>query len=154
MRLFSAFGTTPDSYLFILSPAQTYFVTTYALCLLVLSIAASWYTASNSEEYLDVGRGYTYVEFHFWLGYWTLGLIAVRIIWGFVGPKHARFGEFLAGPGRLFKYAACFFKRIYIASAGHNPMGALVVVLMMLMVAAQAVTGLFLIDNTEIYAAP
>ncbi|MBN8475468.1 GGDEF domain-containing protein [Sulfuritalea sp.] len=38
VRLFSAFGTTPDSSLFILSPAQTYFVTTYALCLLVLSI--------------------------------------------------------------------------------------------------------------------
>jgi cytochrome b len=122
--------------------------------LLVLSIAASWYTATNSEEYLDVGRGYTYVEFHFWLGYWTLGLIAFRIIWGFVGPKHARFANFLAGPGRFFKYAGGFFKRNSIASAGHNPMGALVVVLMILMVTAQTVTGLFLIDNTEIYAAP
>lgn len=38
VRFFSAFGTMPDSNLFLLSPAQTYFVTTYALCLLVLSI--------------------------------------------------------------------------------------------------------------------
>lgn len=38
LRFFSAFGTTPDSSLFILSPTQTYFVTTYAFCLLVLSI--------------------------------------------------------------------------------------------------------------------
>lgn len=38
VRFFSAFGATPDSSLFILSPAQTYFVTTYAFCLLLLSI--------------------------------------------------------------------------------------------------------------------
>ncbi len=33
-------------------------------------------------------------------------------------------------------------------------MGAVVVLLMLLMVGAQAITGLFLIDNTDIYAAP
>lgn len=38
VRFFSAFGTTPDSSLFILSPAQTYFVTTYAFCMLLLTI--------------------------------------------------------------------------------------------------------------------
>ncbi len=38
VRFVAAFGTTPDSSLFILSPTQTYFVTTYAFCLLLLSI--------------------------------------------------------------------------------------------------------------------
>jgi len=38
VRFFSAFGTTPDSSLFILSPTQTYFVTTYAFCMLLLCI--------------------------------------------------------------------------------------------------------------------
>ncbi len=38
VRFFSAFGTTPDSSLFILSPTQTYFVTTYAFCMLILAI--------------------------------------------------------------------------------------------------------------------
>jgi cytochrome b len=122
--------------------------------LLVLSMAASWYTAENSEEYLAIGRGYTYIEFHFWLGYWTLGMIAFRIIWGFVGPRHARFTSFIAGPRRFFAYVGGFFKRDSIASIGHNPMGALVVVLMLLMVGAQAVSGLFLIENTEIFQAP
>jgi cytochrome b len=122
--------------------------------LLVPSIAASWYTGENSEEYLDIGRGYTYIEFHFWLGYWMLGLIAFRIIWGVIGPRHARFANFLVGPKRFLAYASGFFKRDSSASVGHNPMGALVVVLMILMVGAQAVTGLFLIDNTEIWTAP
>lgn len=123
--------------------------------LLVLSIAASWYTAENSEEFIAVGDNvYSYTLIHFWLGYWALGLIAFRIIWGFVGPKHARFTNFIVGPKRFFSYAATLLKRDSTPSVGHNPMGAAVVVLMLLMIGAQAVTGLFLMDNTEIYPAP
>ena len=123
--------------------------------LLVLSIAASWYTAEYSDEYLSIGDtvlGYT--QIHFYLGYWALGMIAFRILWGLVGPKHARFANFIPGPSRLLKYVRTFHRRDSEPSVGHNPMGALVVVLMLLMIGAQAVTGLFLIDNTEIYTAP
>lgn len=123
--------------------------------LLVLSIAASWYTAENSEEYITAGENvYSYTQIHFWLGYWTLGLIAFRILWGFIGPKHARFSSFLTGPSKLLGYARTVFRRDSAPAVGHNPLGGLMVVLMILMVGAQAVTGLFLIDNTEIYAAP
>jgi len=123
--------------------------------LLVLSIAASWYTAENSEEYITAGENvYSYTQIHFWLGYWTLGLIAFRILWGIIGPKHARFSSFLAGPSKIASYARTVFRRDSVPSVGHNPLGGWMVVLMILMVGAQAVTGLFLIDNTEIYAAP
>lgn len=123
--------------------------------LLVLSIAASWYTAENSEEYVTAGENvYSYTQIHFWLGYWTLGLIAFRILWGFIGPKHARFSSFLAGPSKFLGYARTMFRRDSTPSVGHNPLGGWMVVLMILMVGAQAVTGLFLIDNTEIYPAP
>lgn len=124
---------------------------------LVLSLAASWYTAEQSAagEFLTVGeRQYGYAEVHFWLGYWALGLVVFRILWGFVGPKHARFSSFIPGPRRLFAYAAKFFKRDSAPAVGHNPMGALAVLLMLLMVGAQAATGLFLVDNTEIFTAP
>ena len=44
--------------------------------LLVLSIGASWYTAENSEEYIEWGEDiYSYTQIHYWLGYWALGLI-------------------------------------------------------------------------------
>jgi cytochrome b len=123
--------------------------------LLVLSLAASWYTAENSEEYVTLGeRVISYTQLHFYLGYWALGLVLFRLIWGFVGPRHARFTHFLAGPKKVYSYACGFFKRNSPASIGHNPMGAWMVVLMLLMVGAQAVTGLFLLDNTEIYPAP
>jgi len=122
--------------------------------LLVLSIAASWYTAENSEEYLTVGDDViSYTQVHFWLGYWALGMIAFRILWGFVGPKHARFSSFLAGPTKLLRYGRTVFQRNALASVGHNPLGGWMVVLMLLMIGAQATTGLFLLDNTEIYPA-
>ncbi len=123
--------------------------------LLVLSIAASWYTAENSEEFLEMGSlFYSYTEIHFWLGYWTLGLILFRVIWGFVGPRHARFASFIAGPSKTVAYLKSFGSRDYVPAPGHNPLGAWSVVVMLAMVAAQAITGLFIIDNTEIYPAP
>lgn len=123
--------------------------------LLVLSLAASWYTAENSEEFVVVGENvWSYTLIHFWLGYWALGMILFRVIWGFVGPRHARFANFVTGPGKFGRYLGTFLRRDSPPAVGHNPMGAWVVLLMLLMVGAQAVTGLFLIDNTEIFLAP
>jgi cytochrome b len=122
--------------------------------LLVVSIAASWYTAENGGEYLTWGEDViSYTQIHFWLGYWALGMISFRILWGFVGPKHARFTSFLAGPGKIISYGRTVFQRNTVPSVGHNPLGGWMVVLMLLMIGAQAATGLFLIDNTEIYPA-
>ena len=64
--------------------------------LLVLSIAASWYTADRSEDFINIGDfSVGYIQVHFWLGYWALGMIIFRVIWGFGGPRHARFASFV-----------------------------------------------------------
>ncbi|MFO1502992.1 MAG: cytochrome b/b6 domain-containing protein [Steroidobacteraceae bacterium] len=122
--------------------------------LLVLNIAASWYTAENGEEYLNVGdRAFAYIEIHFFLGYLALALVAFRIIWGFVGPKHARFSSFLAGPKKFFGYAGTVLRRDAKPSIGHNPLGGWMVALMLAMIGSQAFTGLFMIDSSDIYPA-
>jgi cytochrome b len=113
--------------------------------LLVLCTCASYATAK---------AGFNWTKYHFWIGYVTLGLVAFRIIWGFVGPRHARFSNFIAGPSRLVAYMRTLFKRDSPPTMGHNPLGGLVVILMLLMLGAQATTGLFLIDNTEVWTAP
>ena len=113
--------------------------------LLVLCIAGSYATAE---------AGFNWTKFHFWIGYFTLGLVTFRIIWGFVGPRHARFSNFVAGPSRLLAYLRTLLKRDSLPTIGHNALGGMVVVLMLLMVGAQAITGLFLIDNTEVWTAP
>lgn len=106
--------------------------------LLVLSIAASWTTAE---------LGFDWMQWHFYLGYWTIGLITFRIIWGFIGPRHARFASFLASPPAIWRYLRGLVKGDKSATIGHNPAGGLMVILMLLLVCVQVTTGLFSTDE-------
>ena len=79
---------------------------------------------------------------HFWFGYLVIGLLAFRLIWGFVGPPPARFSHFLRGPGAVFSYTKHMFSREPSYWPGHNPLGALSVIAMLAVLAAQVTTGL------------
>ncbi|HKJ75486.1 MAG TPA: cytochrome b/b6 domain-containing protein [Alphaproteobacteria bacterium] len=106
--------------------------------LLVLSLIASWVTAE---------LGIDWREIHMWLGYWMLGLLFFRIFWGIVGPRHARFVSFFPTPGRLWRYIKAEFTGTADETVGHNPLGSLMVVLMILLIGLQVVTGLFSTDD-------
>ena len=43
---------------------------------------------------------------HEWVGYFLGGLLALRIIWGFIGPHNARFSSFFPTPTRVKKHLA------------------------------------------------
>ena len=45
-------------------------------------------------------------DLHEALGYVALGAVAVRLIWGVVGPEHARFAAFAPSPRRLLSLSA------------------------------------------------
>jgi len=108
--------------------------------LFAVSIFASWATAQPGSEWMKV---------HMRLGYWMIGLLLFRIIWGLIGPRHARFASFLKGPHTVWRYAKGLAARANAAaeSVGHNPLGALMVVVMLLLVAFQVTTGLFASDD-------
>lgn len=106
--------------------------------LLVVSITAQYLTA----EVLDDA-----MQWHFYFGYFTLGLIVFRIIWGFIGSDYAKFSQFVSGPKAVLRYASSLFNRNSQAHAGHNPLGGWVVIVMLLLVLAQAVSGLFMTDD-------
>lgn len=110
--------------------------------LLVLLIGFSW--LSGEMEWMD---------WHFYSGYAVLALILFRILWGFVGSTHARFGDFLYGPGALFDYIRSLPSRTAKKFAGHNPLGGISVVLILLCVLLQASTGLFANDDV-LYEGP
>ena len=57
--------------------------------LLVIGIAGSYATHK---------LGVAYFKYHLWFGYLVVVLAAFRILWGFVGTRHARFASFLRGP--------------------------------------------------------
>jgi cytochrome b len=74
-------------------------------------------------------------------GYTIAGLLVARVLWGFVGPRHARFSDFVRSPHDVLGYLrdiVLFRARRYI---GHNPAGGVMVVALIGMLGATAVTG-------------
>ena len=74
-------------------------------------------------------------------GYAALALILVRILWGFLGPRHARFSSFVRSPGTVLAYlkdAGGLRARRYL---GHNPAGGAMILLLLAMVATAGISG-------------
>jgi len=73
--------------------------------------------------------------------------VLFRILWGFAGGTHARFGDFLRGPAAVARYAHKLIKGKAETYRGHNPLGGWSVALMLASLSVQAVTGLFANDD-------
>ena len=86
---------------------------------------------------------------HSWAGYGVGIYVIVRVIWGFVGPKHARFSDFAYGPAS----AAQYLKELILFQAkrclGHSPAGALMVFALLICLALTTVTGITLLAIEE-----
>jgi cytochrome b len=111
--------------------------------LLALLILLSWYTVEVSNN----------MNIHMLSGYTILSLVSFRIIWGFVGPRYARFASMEYRPRDIWLYARTFFTREPSRSAGHTPLGGVSVLAMLVVVSVQATTGLFATDE-DFYAGP
>lgn len=96
--------------------------------------------------YISVKLGGLYMDWHVRFGLAALGLVIFRVIWGFIGPRHARFGSFIRGPGGIAAYLRDLAAGT-ARSAGHNPLGALSVMAMLVDLGIQAVLGLFATDD-------
>src|ERR1700761_874199 len=88
--------------------------------LFAASILAAWGTAK---------LGFAWMQWHFWIGYEVMGLIVFRLVWGFVGPRHSRFSNFLTGPAAVARYLRGFWSHASEVPVGHNPLGAYMVVI-------------------------
>jgi cytochrome b len=80
---------------------------------------------------------------HIGLGYTAVVLIILRVIWGFMGREHARFANFIAGPGAVFVYLAGLIRFSSKRYLGHSPAGGAMIVALLLMVGMTCVTGMW-----------
>lgn len=78
---------------------------------------------------------------HRWLGYLAAALVLVRLAWGFVGSEPARFRTWLPSCARLLGYARALRTGRPPRHLSHNPLGALMMLLMWTLVLALALTG-------------
>ncbi|HEY9271001.1 MULTISPECIES: cytochrome b/b6 domain-containing protein [Achromobacter] len=92
--------------------------------------------------FVSVKLGGLYMDWHVRFGCTALGLILFRLLWGFFGPRYARFTQFVRGPAAVARYL-----KGAAAPAGHNPLGALSVLALLLVIGSQAVSGLFTTDD-------
>ena len=85
---------------------------------------------------------------HMLAGYSVLALLLFRLVWGFIGGEHARFFNFVKGPAGVLSYMGALLGGRHDPSrTGHNALGALSVLAMLLSLLFQTVSGLFNFDD-------
>jgi cytochrome b len=81
---------------------------------------------------------------HVWAGYVVGVLVLLRIVWGVVGPKHARFVDFLYRPSEVLAYMRDLLRRTGKRYLGHSPAGGAMVIVLLIGLLAVVGTGLVL----------
>jgi cytochrome b len=106
--------------------------------LIAALIAFSWWSVK-----------FNHTRWHIWSGLTILALLIFRLLWGLVGSSTARFANFIRGPRSIRDYLRGRWSGI-----GHNPLGALSVVALLVSVAVQVGLGLFAQDEDGIFMGP
>src|SRR3990167_1213736 len=78
---------------------------------------------------------------HQWAGYLASARVLARLVWCFVGSRHARFTDFFPTPGRIARHVRGMLSGRAEFHWGHNPLGALMMMALMGLVLALGVTG-------------
>ncbi|HXQ31801.1 MAG TPA: cytochrome b/b6 domain-containing protein [Steroidobacteraceae bacterium] len=82
-----------------------------------------------------------------WCGYSTLTLVGFRLVWGCIGPRFARFVSFVSSPAAVIAHFRTLRGGGYRRAAGHTPLGVWMILLLLALLLAQALTGRFANDE-------
>lgn len=96
---------------------------------LVTSIAVAWFTADEIKNVHELA------------GYTAGGLVAARIVMGLVGTRYARFSQFVRNPVATLAYGRDMLKNREARYLGHNPLGAMMILVLIACVSLAALTG-------------
>lgn len=97
--------------------------------LLVLTVAAAWFTRHGGGIWHELA------------GYAALAIVALRLLWGRVGSRYARFDDFLRGPRATWRYARQMLRRAEPYHVGHNPLGGWMIVALLAAVGLVSLSG-------------
>ncbi|MDE2516280.1 MAG: cytochrome b/b6 domain-containing protein [Rhodospirillales bacterium] len=102
---------------------------------LVCAFVTAWFSAARLET------------IHHLAGYAALGLIAIRLVWGVIGTRHARFSQFVRHPMTVLAYLRAIATGSEARHLGHNPAGGAMIVALILAVSGTAITGWMMTTN-------
>ena len=104
---------------------------------LVTSFAIAWISA---DEWKDL---------HHWAGYAAGALVAFRLVWGLIGPRYARFTQFVKPPATVVAYLRDTLKGRELRHLGHNPAGGLMILALLSTMSIVGFTGWLSTTNTS-----
>nr|WP_072393597.1 cytochrome b/b6 domain-containing protein [Hyphomicrobium sp. CS1GBMeth3] len=81
---------------------------------------------------------------HIWAGYAAAGLVTLRLVWGLIGPRYARFTQFVKSPAAVLRYMLDIAAGREARCVGHNPAGGAMVAVLLAMLVVLSVTGLLM----------
>lgn len=113
---------------------------------IVLLFGICWWTAESDH-----------MRWHRIAGYALLGVVWFRLAWGFCGSETARFSHFVRGPAATFRYLRKLLRKGGDPSGdslGHNPLGAVSIVIMLGLLFLQTALGLFTVNLDGVGSGP
>jgi len=81
-------------------------------------------------------------EVHMLCGYLLCALLVMRGVWGLIGSTHARFASFVHHPQTVMQYLHSIIRGNPVRHLGHNPAGGMMVIGLLLLLVAVALSGL------------
>ena len=96
---------------------------------LVAGIAIAWISAEEWDA------------LHEWTGYAIAGLVALRLLWGLVGSRHARLASFIHSPRTVRRYLGDMLRGRERRHLGHNPAGGAMILALVAVIAGICATG-------------
>jgi cytochrome b len=104
---------------------------------IVASFAVAWLSAANSDD------------IHMWAGYVAATLVAIRLLWGLAGTRHARFSDFVRSPATVIAYLRDISQNREARYLGHNPAGGAMILVLLAAMSLTAFTGW--LETTDTY---
>ncbi|BFM05488.1 cytochrome b/b6 domain-containing protein [Halioxenophilus aromaticivorans] len=105
---------------------------------IVALIAFLWFSAEIADDLMD---------WHMMAGRTLLGLLLYRIVWGVMGSETARFSRFVRSPLAALTELKGLAGGQHTRYIGHNPAGGWFVLVLIALMALQAISGLFVSDG-------
>lgn len=99
---------------------------------LVATFTVAWVTADEESRWHELS------------GYGVVVLVVLRILWGFIGTRYARFSDFVHSPATLGGYTRDLLAGRAKRYLGHNPLGGVMVVTLLLSLLVTSLTGVAL----------
>ena len=98
------------------------------------TLVIAFFTAYFTED--------DFMNLHAWAGYIVGMYLLIRIVWGFMGAKYARFGNFIYSPTNILGYLKNLVALKPQHYIGHNPAGGAMVIALLVSLAGTTLTGM------------